>query len=137
MDGRRTLPPVFRALEELKAPVTHYKICSTLDSSPTVGSIGRAIDLAAPILGSGRWRPVGAVIVGAPPIGRYQAFGNLFAVAADGVRYRLDRHPGMRRHPVTPMDESDVARPSGPRRPTRRSGWSILPPSSPARATRR
>jgi uncharacterized protein YgbK (DUF1537 family) len=100
----RHLPPVFRALAEMRAPVSHYKICSTLDSAPHVGSVGRAAELAAPILG-GEWHPL---VVAAPAIARYQAFGNLFAVAADGVRYRLDRHPGMSRHPVTPMDEADV-----------------------------
>jgi 3-oxoisoapionate kinase len=100
----RHLPPVFRALAELGAPVSHYKICSTLDSAPHVGSIGRAAELAAPLLG-GEWHPL---VVAAPAIARYQAFGNLFAVAADGGRYRLDRHPGMSRHPVTPMDEADV-----------------------------
>jgi 3-oxoisoapionate kinase len=100
----RHLPPVFRALAEMGASVSHYKICSTLDSAPHVGSIGRAAELAAPILG-GKWHPL---IVAAPAIARYQAFGNLFAVAADGVRYRLDRHPGMSRHPVTPMGEADV-----------------------------
>jgi uncharacterized protein YgbK (DUF1537 family) len=49
------------------------------------------------------------MIVASPPMGRYQAFGNLFAVA-DGVGHRLDRHPTMSRHPVTPMDEADLAR---------------------------
>ncbi len=34
-------------------------------------------------------------------------FGNLFAVA-DGGFQRLDRHPTMSRHPVTPMHEADV-----------------------------
>ena len=28
------LPPAFAALDQLGAPVTHYKVCSTLDSSP-------------------------------------------------------------------------------------------------------
>ena len=56
------LPPVFRALAELEAPVAHYKVCSTFDSAPQVGSIGRAIDLAAPILG-GAWHPL---VVAAP-----------------------------------------------------------------------
>jgi 3-oxoisoapionate kinase len=100
----RHLPPVFQALAEMRAPVSHYKICSTLDSAPHVGSIGRAAELAAPILG-GEWHPL---VVAAPAIARYQAFGNLFAVTADGVRYRLDRHPGMSRHPITPMNEADV-----------------------------
>ena len=102
------LPGAFRALAELKAPVTHYKICSTLDSSPAVGSIGRAIDIGAPIFsetpGAANWQPL---VVASPAIGRYQAFGNLFAASGDCV-YRLDRHPVMRRHPVTPMDEADI-----------------------------
>jgi uncharacterized protein YgbK (DUF1537 family) len=105
----RELPPIFSALEALGAPVFHYKTCSTLDSSPTVGSIGRAINVAEPIIsarpGAANWQPL---IMGAPDVGRYQAFGNLFA-AYDGKNYRLDRHPVMRRHPTTPMDEGDVA----------------------------
>jgi uncharacterized protein YgbK (DUF1537 family) len=99
------LPPAFGSLSALGAPITHYKICSTLDSAPHVGSIGAAIDLAVPLLG-GAWHPL---LVAAPPIGRYQAFGNLFAVA-NGTIHRLDRHPTMSRHPVTPMDEADVRR---------------------------
>ena len=45
------LPDAFAALERLKAPIAHYKVCSTFDSAPHVGSIGKAIDLAAPVLG--------------------------------------------------------------------------------------
>ena len=45
------LPPVFHALRRMNAPISQYKVCSTFDSSPSVGSIGRAIDLGAPILG--------------------------------------------------------------------------------------
>ena len=52
----------------------------------------------------GAWSPS---IVGAPRLKRYQAFGNLFA-AVDGVGHRLDRHPTMSRHPVTPMHEADL-----------------------------
>ncbi len=106
MDAR--LPGAFRALAELKAPVSHYKVCSTLDSSPTVGSIGCAIDIGVPIFtenpGAASWQPL---VVAAPTIGRYQAFGNLFAAYQDRI-FRLDRHPVMQRHPVTPMDEADV-----------------------------
>ena len=102
------LPAAFHALAELGAPVTHYKVCSTLNSSPTAGSIGRPIDIGAPIFGetpgAANWQPL---VVAAPAIGRYQAFGNLFAASGDCV-YRLDRHPVMQRHPVTPMDEADV-----------------------------
>ena len=47
------LPPLFETLAGLNAPISHYKVCSTFDSAPQVGSIGQAIDLAAPIL---RWR---------------------------------------------------------------------------------
>lgn len=98
------LPPIFSALAGLGTPLTHYKVCSTLDSSPEIGSIGHAVALAAPILG-GSWYPT---LIAAPPMGRYQAFGHLFA-AASGAVHRLDRHPVMSRHPVTPMHESDVA----------------------------
>jgi uncharacterized protein YgbK (DUF1537 family) len=97
------LPDYYRALADLGAPITHYKTCSTFDSAPHIGSIGRAIDLADKTFGDG-WRPL---LVAAPQIGRYQAFGNLYA-AVSGVAYRLDRHPVMSRHPITPMDEADV-----------------------------
>ena len=97
------LPLAFDALARLSASIAHYKVCSTFDSAPHVGSIGKAIDLAAPLLG-GDWHPL---LVAAPPIHRYQLFGNLFATV-DGVGYRLDRHPTVSRHPTTPMDEADV-----------------------------
>jgi uncharacterized protein YgbK (DUF1537 family) len=49
------------------------------------------------------------LVVAAPGLGRYCVFGNLFARAGcDGSPIRLDRHPTMSRHPVTPMDESDL-----------------------------
>ena len=98
------LPPVFRTLFALKAPVTQYKVCSTFDSSATVGSIGRAIDLALP-LASERWSPL---VIGAPQLRRWQTFGNLFA-GVGNRRHRLDRHPTMARHPMTPMGEADLA----------------------------
>ena len=99
------LPKAFTLLAELGAPVAHYKVCSTFDSSPQLGSIGAAIDLALPLLG-GRWHPL---LTAAPEIGRYQLFGNLFAQAGD-QGYRLDRHPAMSCHPATPMDEADITR---------------------------
>jgi uncharacterized protein YgbK (DUF1537 family) len=99
------LPGCYRALADLRAPITHYKVCSTFDSAPNIGSIGRAIELADATFGDG-WRPL---LVAAPQIGRYQVFGNLYA-AVSGIAYRLDRHPVMARHPVTPMDEADVRR---------------------------
>lgn len=99
------LPAALGALAGLAAPVTHYKMCSTLDSSPEIGSVGRALDLALAVIPSA-WTPV---LVAAPPMRRYQAFGNLFAAGPGGVS-RLDRHPVMARHPVTPMGEADVSR---------------------------
>lgn len=102
---RAHLPPVLAALDALGAPVLHYKICSTFDSSPTTGSIGCALEIG---LAAAR-RAWCAMVVAAPALGRYQAFGNLFA-AVDGVGYRLDRHPTMARHPVTPMAEADLRR---------------------------
>ena len=102
---QENLPQRFEYLKSLKAPISHYKTCSTLDSSPEIGSIGKAIELAQSVFHS-KWVPV---LHAAPAIRRYQCFGHLFAAAPDGV-FRLDRHPVMAHHPVTPMDESDVAR---------------------------
>ena len=99
------LPPVFSALAALGAPFCHYKTCSTFDSSPSHGSIGRAIELGRLALGP---RPV-PLVVGAPALRRYVLFGNLFATV-DAETFRIDRHPTMSRHPVTPMDEGDLRR---------------------------
>jgi uncharacterized protein YgbK (DUF1537 family) len=99
------LPRVFSLLAGMGAPILHYKVCSTFDSSPATGSIGRAIELGTNVM-PGRWSPT---IVGSPRLARYQVFGNLFA-AVGGVAYRLDRHPTMSRHPVTPMGEADLRR---------------------------
>jgi 3-oxoisoapionate kinase len=101
----RELPAAFESLARLRAPILQYKVCSTFDSSPTIGSIGRAIDIGVACM-PGRWSPM---VVAAPRLGRYQAFGNLFALA-NGAAHRLDRHPTMARHPVTPMDEADLRR---------------------------
>ena len=101
----RHLPAVFRALKATGARLIHYKTCSTFDSSPEIGSIGHAIALARPYFRHG-FVPV---VVGQPGIGRYCLFGTLFATAsAGGAVHRLDRHPTMARHPVTPMDEADL-----------------------------
>ncbi len=96
------LPPVFSMLRDLGAPIVHYKVCSTFDSAPHVGSIGRAAEIGLRTLGG--WAPM---VVGEPSMGRFQSFGQLFALA-HGTGYRLDRHPVMARHPVTPMDEADL-----------------------------
>src|SRR5699024_9222448 len=44
-----TLQPAFESLKNIQPKHIHYKVCSTFDSSPTVGSIGKAIDIAAKI----------------------------------------------------------------------------------------
>lgn len=101
------LPSIYQALKQSQATFVHYKTCSTFDSSPHVGSIGKAIEVARDCFG-----PVTTpVIVGVPHLGRFQAFGNLFA--RSGVErplHRLDRHPTMAQHPVTPMTEADLRR---------------------------
>ena len=94
----------FSALEEVGAELIHYKVCSTFDSSPHIGSIGRALDIGRSMLGADLPIPI---IVGAPALRRYCAFGNLFA-SVGSETFRLDRHPTMSRHPVTPMAESDL-----------------------------
>ncbi|WDZ80282.1 four-carbon acid sugar kinase family protein (plasmid) [Ensifer adhaerens] len=97
------LREAFEWLKTLDAELCHYKVCSTFDSAPHVGSIGRAIEIGRSVFGAGTV----PLIVGAPQIRRYTAFGELFA-AYQGVNYRIDRHPVMSRHPVTPMDEADL-----------------------------
>lgn len=104
---RAELPRHFAALRALGAPILHYKICSTLDSGPAVGSIGAAAEVA---LAGEPPDAIALLVVASPDIGRWQAFGTLFARAGTRDIHRLDRHPTMAHHPVTPMDEADVGR---------------------------
>ena len=99
------LPEAFAWLESLGARFCHYKVCSTFDSSPKIGSIGRAIEIGLQVFNQQR----ATMIIGAPQIKRYSFAGHLFA-AYQAKTYRIDRHPVMSVHPVTPMDESDVLR---------------------------
>jgi uncharacterized protein YgbK (DUF1537 family) len=96
------LPAAFSFLQKLGAPVNLYKVCSTFDSSPQVGSIGRALEIGQDIFRA----PVVPIVVAAPRLRRYVVFANLFAES--GGIHRIDRHPTMMRHPVTPMTESDL-----------------------------
>jgi uncharacterized protein YgbK (DUF1537 family) len=98
------LRPAFEALGDIDVPIVHYKVCSTFDSAPDVGSIGRAIDLGQAVFDSSVVPVSQSTEV---PHGRYVVFSNLFAVQ-DGETYRIDRHPTMRDHPVTPMREGDL-----------------------------
>ncbi|UOQ96768.1 four-carbon acid sugar kinase family protein [Hymenobacter sp. 5317J-9] len=101
------LEPAFEKLRALQPRHVHYKVCSTFDSSPTIGSIGRALETGRAVFPN----VFVPLLVAAPPLGRYCAFGNLFAqlgIGSDGGIFRLDRHPSMSRHPTTPADESDL-----------------------------
>ena len=99
----RELPPAFQAIRRSGAPIIHYKTCSTFDSSPMIGSIGRAIEVGRRVFG----QCLTPLVVGFPAFGRHVVFGNLFARSGDSEPLRLDRHP-MSRHPVTPMHEADL-----------------------------
>ena len=101
---RAELEPVGRLFARLGAPVMHYKTCSTFDSAPHIGSIGAALRVLQPHAGNAFVPIVG----GQPNLQRYCLFGNLFAHAGAGEVARLDRHPTMRQHPVTPMHEADL-----------------------------
>ncbi len=103
----QTLLPAFEKLQQTGARHVHYKVCSTFDSSPTTGSIGKAIDTGVAVFKT----QCVPLLVAAPVLGRYCLYGNLFArmgIGSNGKIYRLDRHPSMSRHPVTPADESDL-----------------------------
>ena len=103
----RELKPALLALKKLGARHVHYKVCSTFDSSPKIGSIGRVMDVGAKIFPA----PFIPLLVAAPSLGRYTIFGQHFArygIGSAGEIHRLDRHPSISKHPVTPMTEADL-----------------------------
>ncbi|MEZ5662293.1 MAG: four-carbon acid sugar kinase family protein [Burkholderiaceae bacterium] len=102
---RDELAPVADCFASLEVPVTHYKCCSTFDSAPHVGNLATGLDaLRRPTHQS--WVPI---VGGQPSLGRYCIFGELYASATLGGQvHRIDRHPTMSRHPVTPMHEADL-----------------------------
>ncbi|QJD81963.1 four-carbon acid sugar kinase family protein [Cohnella herbarum] len=102
-EAEKELLPIFQTLKRAGAAIIHYKICSTFDSSPGIGNIGVAARLGRETFG-GRYIPL---LVGVPYLGRYTLFGNHFAKSGTEV-HRLDRHPTMSRHPITPMKEADL-----------------------------
>ncbi|TJW14007.1 MAG: four-carbon acid sugar kinase family protein [Mesorhizobium sp.] len=97
------LRDAFAWLKSRNAEICHYKVCSTFDSSPAIGNIGRAIEIGRSVF---RQCSV-PLVVGAPQLKRFTAFGHLFAAYREKY-FRIDRHPVMSRHPTTPMDESDL-----------------------------
>ena len=104
---KRELKPSLLALKKLGARHVHYKVCSTFDSAPEIGSIGCVMDIAVKIFPA----PFIPLLVAAPALGRFTIFGNHFArygIGSAGDIHRLDRHPSVSRHPVTPMNEADL-----------------------------
>ncbi|SHJ25688.1 Uncharacterized conserved protein YgbK, DUF1537 family [Roseomonas rosea] len=99
------LEPVGRFMRDAGIRLLHYKCCSTFDSAPEMGSIGAAVGALRPFFVN----PFRPIVGGQPNLGRYCLFGNIFAAAGTGgAVHRLDRHPTMRCHPVTPMAEADL-----------------------------
>lgn len=104
---RAELQPVGRFLAAAGIRVLHYKCCSTFDSAPETGNLVTAMTTLRAFVSQRQ----ALVLGGQPSLGRYCAFGNLFAASgAEGAVHRLDRHPTMSRHPSTPMTEADLRR---------------------------
>nr|WP_294926120.1 four-carbon acid sugar kinase family protein [uncultured Flavobacterium sp.] len=101
---------LYSAFENLKSFAPnhfHYKVCSTFDSAPHVGNIGKAIEIGSKVFD----QKTVLVSPSAPHLGRFCVFGNLFArmgTIGNGEIYRIDRHPSMSKHPVTPALEGDL-----------------------------
>jgi uncharacterized protein YgbK (DUF1537 family) len=100
------LTEIGRFFAEQGVELMHYKCCSTFDSAPRIGSIGAAVAALKPFFPN----PLVPILGGQPNLGRFCLFGNLFAAGGDGAIHRIDRHPTMSRHPVTPMAEADLRR---------------------------
>lgn len=103
---REELAPVAEFFKKLPAPLLHYKCCSTFDSAPGIGNLYEAASLLREVVPAQSLLPI---VGGQPSLGRYCAFGQLFAAAGEGGEVlRIDRHPTMSVHPVTPMHEADL-----------------------------
>ncbi|UYG09304.1 four-carbon acid sugar kinase family protein [Halomonas sp. M4R1S46] len=95
--------PALALLNALNPRIKQFKVCSTFDSSPTVGSIGHVMDLARR-----HWPGCAFPILPATPaFGRYTAFSHLFTRYGNEI-CRLDQNPAMAHHPSTPMTEADL-----------------------------
>ncbi|MCC9623954.1 four-carbon acid sugar kinase family protein [Thalassospira sp. MA62] len=105
-DGVATIGPIADTLAQTDCRLYHLKICSTFDSGPAIGNVAATADRFA----SGVDANWVAIIGGQPSLGRYCFGGNLFALSARGDLHRIDRHPVMATHPVTPMNEADLTR---------------------------
>lgn len=98
--------PILDSFLSLEPRFIQYKVCSTFDSSCARGSIGRACEVARERFGAQRI----PVLAAQPDLGRYTVFSNHFARGGDGVVYRLDEHPAMSVHPVTPARDANLVR---------------------------
>ena len=104
-DMQAELRAVGRYMAGAGVRVLHYKCCSTFDSAPHVGSIGAAVRELRRHMPN----PLVPIVGGQPSIGRYCSFAQLFARAGSAPEiHRIDRHPVMSAHPVTPMHEADL-----------------------------
>lgn len=104
-ESQPIIKTMFGRLRELVPRMVQYKICSTADSSPLIGSFRPAIELGREFFGA---QPV-PVLAAQPNLGRYTAFSTHFAMD-QGEILRLDRQQIMANHPVTPMREADLRR---------------------------
>ena len=98
-----TLRSIFKKIKAYDTPLVLYKVCSTFDSAPHLGSIGRAAEIGKKIFAS----KIVPILPAAPRLGRFTLFGNHFVAVGEKI-YRMDRHPSMPNHPATPMKESDL-----------------------------
>ncbi|GGH83258.1 uncharacterized protein YgbK (DUF1537 family) [Pullulanibacillus pueri] len=101
---QQELPTIFTSLKALGSDYVHYKVCSTFDSSKTIGNIATVLKIGQDVFDA---RSPVPIFVASPDLKRYTLFGNHFAAMGDTV-YRLDKHPVMSRHPITPMSEADL-----------------------------
>jgi len=97
------LPPIFRALYSIGAPISHYKVCSTFDSSPTTGSI------AARSISPSRFSAAAGIRWPWPPRRSNATRPSATCLPASAARASgsIAIRP-MAHHPVTPMHEADV-----------------------------
>ncbi len=102
---KQELRPVGEFFLAAGVRLLHYKCCSTFDSGSGIGNIATAISVLRAFVSQRQ----ALILGGQPSLGRYCAFGNLFAASGSGgTVHRLDRHPTMSRHPSTPMTEADL-----------------------------
>jgi 3-oxoisoapionate kinase len=97
--------PILQQLRSFDPTIVQFKICSTLDSSASVGNLGRVIEIGREVFGDA---PI-PIVPAQPDFGRFTIFGNHFATFGADI-HRLDRHPTMSVHPITPIHEADICR---------------------------